>query len=98
IDTTHPFTPDWISPPGDTIADLLEERDWTQAHLAPQLGYSIERVSQLVNGTAILNPDTALRLESVLGGTASFWLEREAHYRDRLAAQSGRISASRTGK
>ncbi|MEO1132525.1 MAG: HigA family addiction module antitoxin, partial [Cyanobacteria bacterium J06639_1] len=89
IDTPHPFTPDWISPPGDTIADLLEERDWTQAHLAHQLGYSIERVSQLVNGKAILSHDTALRLASVLGNTASFWLEREAHYRDRLAARPG---------
>ena len=25
------FAPDWASPPGDTIADLIEERGWTQA-------------------------------------------------------------------
>jgi HTH-type transcriptional regulator / antitoxin HigA len=34
IETTRTFTPDWVSPPGDTIADILEERDWTQAQLA----------------------------------------------------------------
>lgn len=28
--TTYSFSPDWVSPPGDTIADLLEEYDWTQ--------------------------------------------------------------------
>ncbi|MEH2265651.1 hypothetical protein [Nostoc sp.] len=32
--TTRPFTPDWVSSPGDAIADLLEERDWTQLQLA----------------------------------------------------------------
>lgn len=42
---THPFTPDWVSPPGDTIADLLEERDWTQAQLADRLGYTKKHVS-----------------------------------------------------
>jgi HTH-type transcriptional regulator / antitoxin HigA len=34
IKTTRPFSPDWVSPPGDTIADVLQERDWTQAELA----------------------------------------------------------------
>lgn len=24
-----PFEPDWLSPPGDTIADVLEERGWS---------------------------------------------------------------------
>lgn len=27
--TTYTFTPDWVSPPGDTISDLLEECNWT---------------------------------------------------------------------
>jgi hypothetical protein len=27
----EPFTPDWCSPPGDTILDLLEERGLDQA-------------------------------------------------------------------
>jgi HTH-type transcriptional regulator / antitoxin HigA len=31
IETTRSFTPDWVSPSGDGIADFLEERDWTQA-------------------------------------------------------------------
>ena len=39
------FTPDWISPPGDTIADLIEEREWSQADLAKRLGYTTKHVS-----------------------------------------------------
>jgi len=82
---TTTFQPDWVSPPGETIADLLEERDWTQKDLAARLGYSRKHVSQLVTGKAPVTEDTALRLERVLGSTASFWLSREARYRERLA-------------
>ena len=81
----HPFTPDWISPPGDTIADLLEERDWTQTQLSERLGYTEKHVSQLINGKAPIGEETALKLERVLGSTAGFWLNREAHYRAQLA-------------
>ncbi len=84
-ETTRSFTPDWVSPPGDTIADLLEERDWTQAQLAERLGYTTKHVSQLINGKAPINQETALKLERVLGSTAAFWLSREAQYRAALA-------------
>jgi HTH-type transcriptional regulator/antitoxin HigA len=85
IDTLQSFTPDWASPPGETIADLLEERDWTQAQLADRLGYTKKHVSQLINGKAPVTEETALKLERVLGSTAAFWLNREAQYRAQLA-------------
>lgn len=83
--TTRPFTPDWVSPPGDTIADILEERDWTQAELAERLGYTTKHISLLINGKAPVNEETALKLERVLGSTTAFWLKREAQYRAALA-------------
>lgn len=85
IKTTRPFTPDWVSPPGDTIADFLEERDWTQVQLAERLGYTTKHISQLINGKAPINEETAMKLERVLGSTAAFWLNREAQYRAALA-------------
>ena len=33
---------DWISPPGDTILDIAEERGWTIEQLSQQLNYTIE--------------------------------------------------------
>jgi HTH-type transcriptional regulator / antitoxin HigA len=81
------FTPDWISPPGETIADLLEEREWTQSDLAKRLGYSEKHISLLINGKASITEETALRLENVLGSTTNFWLVREAQYRVKLAQQ-----------
>lgn len=79
------FAPDWASPPGDTIADLLEERGWSQQELAQRLDYSEKHVSQLINGKVPLTEDAATRLNSVLGAPVGFWLKREAQYREQLA-------------
>ena len=81
------FRPDWISPPGDTIADLIEERQWSQADLAKRLGYSTKHISLLINGKAPITEETALKLENAIGSSASFWLSREAQYRAKLAQQ-----------
>ena len=82
-DLDTPFRPDWVSPPGDTILDLFEERGWTQANLAARLGFSQMHVSQLIEGEVPLTEETALRLGQVLGAGVDFWLTREARYRER---------------
>lgn len=79
------FSPDWVSPPGDTILDLIEEREWTQNELADRLGYSTKHVSQLINGKVPLTEDAAIKLHTVLGSSVGFWLKREAIYRERIA-------------
>ena len=81
---TRPFTPDWVSPPGDTIADLLEERQWTQQQLAQHLECSNKYISQLIEGKASIDETIALKLAQVLGSTAQFWLNRETDYRSEL--------------
>ena len=87
IDQKRAFQPDWISPPGSTISDLMEERDWNQIELAKRLGFTPKHLNQLIKGKASLTEDAAFRLERVLGSTAKFWLNREAMYRERLARQ-----------
>jgi HTH-type transcriptional regulator/antitoxin HigA len=79
------FRPDWVSTPGETIVDLIEEKDWTQAELAQRLGFTPKHLNQLIKGKVSLTQDAALRLERVLGSTANFWLNREAKYREHLA-------------
>ncbi len=85
ISTTNTFTPDWVSPPGDTIVDLLEERDWTQTQLAEKLGYPGSQVRQLINAEIIIDNEIAHKLAEVLGSTEKFWLKSEDNYRKRLA-------------
>jgi len=79
------FRPDWNSPPGDTIADILENRGWSQTEFAERTGYTEKHVSLLINGKASITEDTALKLELVVGNPAGFWLSREARYRESLA-------------
>lgn len=79
--TETAFAPEWISPPGETIADVLDERGWTQAELADRLGFTRKHVNDLVQGRSAMTPDAAERLATVLGSTTGFWLRREAQYR-----------------
>ncbi len=94
--TAHPFTPDWASPPGETIADLLEERDWTQTQLADRLGCTEEQVRQLIDGEIAISDETASKLAEILGSTVDFWLKLEAIYRTQLATITGMSSLNGT--
>jgi HTH-type transcriptional regulator / antitoxin HigA len=76
------FEPDWVSPPGDTIADLLAEKGWTQTDLALRTGYTKKHINELVVGKASITPEAALKLETALGGAAAFWLTRESQFRE----------------
>ena len=85
IEKQEEFCPNWASPPGDTIADLIQERSWTQVQLAKRLGISKKHVNRLINGKVALTDDMAFRLATVLGSTEQFWLRREAQYRQQSA-------------
>jgi addiction module HigA family antidote len=89
----HPLTGKrarWVSSPGETIADVPEERGWTQAELAERLGFTRKHVNDLIQGRTTLTPDAAIRLATVLGSTAGFWLRREAQFRAAQEAQRAR--------
>lgn len=90
--TVSTFSPDWISPPGDTIFDLLEERGWKQTELAKRTGYTTKHISLLINGKASITDETDIKLERVIGSTAHFWLAREAQYREGLVRIAERDS------
>lgn len=81
------FQPDWVSPPGNTIDDLLDEKGWSQAEFAQRCGYTTKHVSQLINGKATITEDTAIKLERVLGSSARFWMTREVQYRESVARE-----------
>ena len=85
IDIARAFAPDWVSSPGSTVADLIEERGWTQQELARRLGFTTKHVSLLLNCRAPMTENTAVTLALVLGSTVQFWMTREAQYREALA-------------
>jgi len=92
------FEPDWASPPGETVMDILTSRSISKQVLAERLGKSAEEVEELLCGDAPLTDELATKFSEMLGGSTRFWLTREAHYRatlDRLQAEAIESTTSR---
>lgn len=79
------FRPDWISAPGDTMADILEERNLSLAEFAERMGQTSKHINELLSGRAMITIETARTLEIVLGASAAFWMIRESQYREDVA-------------
>ena len=75
------FQPDWASPPGETISDLLNERNIQDRVFADRMGFSYEDTSLLLDGRATITIETARRLVGVLGASVEFWMSRDYQYR-----------------
>lgn len=80
------------TPPGATIKEQLSERQMSQKEFAARMNMSEKHISQLINGEVALTPETAIKLEMVLGVPAKFWNNLEEIYRDRML----RIEAENT--
>lgn len=76
------YRPDSVSLPGETLQEVLDERQMTQADLAERMGRPKKTINELVQGKASITPETSLQLERVLGVPAGFWNNLERNYRD----------------
>ncbi|HTO01458.1 MAG TPA: HigA family addiction module antitoxin [Microthrixaceae bacterium] len=85
--------PDYATPPGETLREVLDDLGMTQAELAERTGLSPKHINQVVRGVAALSPDTAVLLEPVVGVPARLWNNLEANYQSQLSAQRERKSA-----
>ncbi len=90
----HRYIPKEVSPPGDSLRDLIDERGISQAELARRLGRPAQAINEIIAAKKEITEDTALELERVLQVPARFWLARESRFREFLArqraAQAGR--------
>ncbi len=87
---TTEYQPTRVSPPGATLADILEERGITQADFAIRTGRPTKTINEIIKGKAGITADTAIQFEKALGNPAAFWLAREARYREWLARNEDR--------
>lgn len=71
---------DFIIHPGETIKEVLEEKQMNQEELAIRTGFSPKHVSEVVNGKKGISPSFAKSLEYVLGMPASFWINLQGIY------------------
>lgn len=80
----YEFNPDWVSPPGDTIEDLLEERDMTLETLSELLELKVYDVYKLIKGNIIITDELASKLAKAFNMSKTFWINREQQYRKQL--------------
>ena len=71
---------DLIIHPGETIADVLEERGITQVELAARTGVALAYVSNVIAGKKDISAKFSMGLEYALGVPKSFWLNLQAKY------------------
>jgi HTH-type transcriptional regulator / antitoxin HigA len=83
--TTNEFQPNWASAPGDTIADILRERNISIGEFAQKIDYKLEDVKDLIQGRTTITLSIARRLEEVLGASVEFWMVRDLNYWQNVA-------------
>jgi HTH-type transcriptional regulator/antitoxin HigA len=79
------FQPNWVSPPGETVLDILAERSITQEEFARSFGEPRMIVDAFLRGHLELTARHAKRLEAIFGTPHTFWLSREEQYRKDIA-------------
>lgn len=83
--SSHAFRPEWASAPGETIADVLAERNLSIDDLARLMEYTREEARDLVEGRATISIGIARRLEQSLGASVEFWMSRDYQYREDIS-------------
>ena len=80
MEKTNGLSLDFIIPPGETVKEVLEERNMSQEELAIRTGFSPKHVSEVVHGKKGISPAFAKALEYVFGMPASFWINLQGIY------------------
>ncbi|MCP8687282.1 ImmA/IrrE family metallo-endopeptidase [Marinobacterium sedimentorum] len=75
------FQPDWVSPPGETIKDILTERALNISDFSEMMGFSQKSAKDLLHGKLKIDNDVANSLETIFGASKEFWINRERNYR-----------------
>lgn len=72
------------------MQDTLDGLSLTQQDLALRTSLNPKTVNQIIKGKSAITPETAMKLERVLGTPASFWINLESNYRGALARKDMR--------
>jgi HTH-type transcriptional regulator/antitoxin HigA len=79
------FRPNWASAPGDTIAEVLEEKRISIGVFSKSIGYSVDEAKDLLAGRVAITLALARKLQLELGSSAEFWMSRDFRFRSTVA-------------
>lgn len=85
------YISDYVSPPGETLLEILEERGMTQTDLAHRMGRPKKTINEIIKSKISITPETAIQFENVLNIPASFWNNREKQYREFLSKREEKL-------
>lgn len=74
------LVPAYAIHPAETIRDEMEARGETQKELAEKMGVSKRYINELLNCKKDITPTIAIKLESVWGIPAEFWVRMQTQY------------------
>lgn len=85
------FRPDWFSPPGSTLMRLMQNRDISVERLAAAAKISRKAVLGLLAGTIRIDDRIAETLNLLVGGSTTFWRQRQDRFDNFVEAVASEI-------
>ncbi len=82
---TYPYTPDSVTPPGETVRECMEHIGLTPVSLAEKLGLTLQNMDGILAGNQPISSETAIKLEAIFGPPANFWNNLQANYTSGIA-------------
>lgn len=74
------WSPNWATHPGEHLAEQIEARGWSQADFARLADLTPKLVSTIISGRNPVTPETAIKLERVLGLKAEIWTRLQSNW------------------
>jgi len=91
----QPFdTSDWFSRPADSLLAAMQRRGVSACALAGRLDGGIDQLHDIVVGAMPIDGPAARAIGEAVGGSANFWLKRQANYERDLARVAAAMSAA----
>lgn len=86
------FKPNYAVHPWESLLEAIEFSKMTQRDLAIRTWLTEKTINQIINWSASISPDTAIKLERTLGISMRFWNNLQKNYEEALA----KINAEKT--
>lgn len=74
------WSPNRATHPGEHLAEHIKARGWSQAEFARFAELTPKLVSTIISGRNPVTPETAIKLERVLGMKAEIWVGLQSNW------------------
>lgn len=75
---------EFIIHPGETLSEVIEDREMTQKELAIRTGVTEKHISTIIHGKKGISSSFAMKLEYALGIESNFWMNLQTNYEREL--------------